>query len=42
MVDVLYTDEFEAWWDGLSVEEQLAIDRIVGLLREAGPILPYP
>ena len=39
---VLFTDEFESWWNSLSEEEQGSIDRIVGLLREAGPALPFP
>jgi hypothetical protein len=42
MTDVLYTEEFETWWEGLSMEEQSSIDRIVGLLREAGPVLGHP
>ena len=39
---VLFTDEFEAWWHSLSEEEQLSVDRIVKLLSEAGPALPHP
>ena len=39
---VEYTDEFEAWWVGLTEEEQIDIDAIVGLLEDRGPNLPYP
>ena len=40
--EVEYTDEFEVWWIGLSVDEQIDIDAVVGLLEEKGPNLPYP
>lgn len=40
--DVEYTDEFETWWVGLTEEEQIDIDAVVGLLEEKGPHLPYP
>ena len=40
--EVEYTDEFEAWWIGLTEEEQIDIDAVVGLLEEKGPHLPYP
>lgn len=40
--DVEYTTEFEAWWDGLSEEEQEEIDRKVILLETLGPTLPRP
>ncbi len=39
---VEYADEFEAWWIGLSEDEQIGIDAVVGLLEEKGPNLPYP
>ena len=39
---VEYTDEFEAWWVGLTEEEQIDIDTVVGLLEDKGPNLPYP
>ncbi|GHV25971.1 toxin RelE [Spirochaetia bacterium] len=42
MWEVEYTDEFEAWWDTLSSEEQEAVDFSVGLLEDMGPSLPYP
>jgi hypothetical protein len=39
---VLFTDEFETWWDGLSAAEQDSIDRVVLMLSEDGPALRYP
>ncbi len=42
MADVLYTDEFEAWWNGLSTEEQDSIDRVVRMLMTEGPTLRFP
>ena len=39
---VEYTDEFEAWWAGLTEEEQSDIDAVVGLLEVKGPNLPFP
>jgi len=32
--EIEYTDEFEAWWDALSEEEQIDVDSVVGLLEE--------
>ncbi|MDR1229258.1 MAG: type II toxin-antitoxin system RelE/ParE family toxin [Azoarcus sp.] len=40
--NVEYTDEFEAWWNTLTVTEQEAIDAAVGLLIERGPQLGFP
>ena len=40
--DVEYTDEFETWWDGLTVEEQESVYASVGLLEERGPQLGHP
>jgi hypothetical protein len=40
--DVEYTDEFGAWWQGLSESEQEAVDASVRLLEERGPSLPFP
>ena len=40
--EVEFTDEFGAWWEELTQEEQDAIDRTVGLLEERGPTLSYP
>ena len=38
---VEFTDEFEAWWDGLDDIAQDAIDRSVDLLGTRGPTLPF-
>jgi hypothetical protein len=40
--DVEYTDEFEAWWNDLSEEEQESINASVRLLEERGPQLRFP
>lgn len=40
--EVEYTDEFEAWWDGLSEAEQEDVAAYVTLLEKKGPTLPYP
>src|ERR1035438_2361396 len=40
--DVLFTGEFETWWDGLSVEEQVSINAIVILLESQGVNLGFP
>jgi hypothetical protein len=37
-----YTDQFERWWDQLSMEEQAAIDVAVEVLQEKGPGLGRP
>lgn len=39
---VEFTDEFEAWWNDLSEDEQIAIDASVRLLELRGPTLEYP
>jgi hypothetical protein len=39
---VEYTDQFEQWWDKLSMEEQAAIDVTVEVLQERGPVLGRP
>lgn len=39
---VEYTDEFEAWWNGLTEEEQIELDAKVHLLEQHGPVLPRP
>ena len=36
MVDVLFTDEFEIWWDGLTAEEQGSVNATVILLGNPG------
>lgn len=40
--EIEFTDEFGAWWDGLSDEEQQSIRAVARLLRENGPHLRYP
>lgn len=40
--EVEFTEEFEAWWDKLSVEEQGAIDAKAILLQRVGPSLGRP
>lgn len=40
--EVEYTDEFEAWWEGLTVAEQAAIDLAVETLSNEGPTLGRP
>jgi hypothetical protein len=40
--EVEYTDEFEAWWDALSEQEQDDVAATVELLADMGPALPFP
>ena len=40
--EVEYTDQFGGWWEGLSVEQQEALDDRVMLLAEVGPGLGRP
>jgi hypothetical protein len=40
--EVEYTDAFEAWWNGLTEEEQIELDAKVRLLEQHGPVLPRP
>ena len=40
--EVEYTDEFEAWWNGLTEDEQISVRASVVLLIEHGPHLGYP
>lgn len=42
MWDVEVTDQFEQWWDTLSVEEQESIEAAVELLEQRGPGLGRP
>lgn len=39
---VEYTDEFEAWWNDLSEDEQEDVSASVGLLERRGPFLGFP
>lgn len=40
--EVEYTDEFGAWWDGLTEVQQVSVSASVGLLRIRGPQLGHP
>lgn len=40
--EVIVTDDFEAWWGGLSEVEQDRVAFTVGLLEERGVTLPHP
>jgi hypothetical protein len=40
--NVEFTDEFEAWWNGLDEAEQVQLDARIGLLEQMGPQLGYP
>ena len=40
--NVEFTDEFEAWWNTLTTEEQVSIAASVGLLETSGPNLRHP
>lgn len=40
--EVEYTDEFEAWWDNLDIDEQRRITAAVIKLEERGPALGRP
>lgn len=42
MWDIEFTDEFEAWWDTLSAEQQEAITGAVEILEMFGPSLGRP
>jgi len=36
------TDEFSAWFGALTADEQVSVGRVVELLVEQGPSLPFP
>lgn len=40
--DVEYTNEFGAWWERLSEDEQASVAASVQLLEIKGPSLPFP
>ena len=40
--DVEYTDEFEAWWSGLTDHERRDVSAVVEILMAKGPRLPFP
>lgn len=39
---VEFTDEFEAWWDNLSEDDQIAVNAHVVALQQLGPRLAFP
>ena len=39
---VLFTDEFEQWWNGLSIAEQESVTHSVDLLARFGIDLKFP
>ncbi|MBI5726134.1 MAG: hypothetical protein HZA50_19395 [Planctomycetes bacterium] len=42
MWEVEFTDEFDLWWDTLSLTEQAAIEAGIQLLERLGPLLSRP
>ena len=40
--EVVFTDEFGEWWDGLNIEEQVSVAHDVEILRVYGVDLSYP
>ncbi len=40
--EIEFTDEFAAWWDSLTVDEQESVHYTIGLLRQRGPRLDRP
>ena len=42
LYEVEYTNEFESWWHELSARTQDDVSRVVNMLVEQGPQLPYP
>jgi len=40
--EVIVTDDFKAWFEGLNDSEQRAIARVIGLLQERGVNLDFP
>jgi len=42
MVEVVGTDEFEAWYGGLNEKEMDEVDHLVGLLEQQGVTLRFP
>ena len=40
--DVEVTDEFKAWWNGLSEAERISVESAVLLLEASAPHLPFP
>ena len=42
MIEVVYTAEFEAWWEGLSEGQQDDVAAVVGVLEAKGVSLGFP
>ena len=42
MWEIAFTDEFEAWWDGLEEGDQEKVRVAVDILEEDGPALGRP
>ena len=40
--DVEYTNEFEDWWDDLTIDEQDSVESCIPFLRRHGPALGRP
>jgi hypothetical protein len=40
--EIEHSDEFEVWWNGLTMEEQESVAASVELLAQRGPSLPFP
>lgn len=40
--EIEYTDEFEEWWNSLTIPEQEEIAKSVGILEKLGPTLGFP
>ena len=40
--DVEVTDEFKTWWNDLTEDERISVERAVLLQEERGPNLPFP
>jgi len=40
--EVEFTEEFETWWNGLTLAEQEAVNAKVMLLQKIGPLLSRP
>ena len=42
VADVLFTDEFEIWWQELAFEEQDSVSDVVNMLQCEGVLLGFP
>jgi hypothetical protein len=42
VIDVVGSDEFDEWFQGLDESDALAVARIVDMLEMWGPTLPFP